>query len=74
MSHVDVEKKKKSYFFWIFGGPILYIVYEQLWPMLWFRAPYVLCKKYGMVATFYVMDVCLLREISVSGYGAVVEP
>ena len=27
-----------------------------------------------MVATFYVMDVCLLREISVDGYGAVAEP
>ena len=39
--------------------------------MLWFRAPYVLCKKYAMVATFYVMDVCLLREISVDGYGVV---
>ena len=42
--------------------------------MLWFRVHYVLCKKYAMVATFYVMDVCLLREISVDGYGAVDEP
>ena len=42
--------------------------------MLWFRAPYVLCKKYAMVATFYVMDVCLPRGISVDGYGAVAEP
>ena len=41
--------------------------------MLWFRVPYVLCKKCAMVATFYVMDVCLLREISVDGYGAVAE-
>ena len=41
--------------------------------MLWFRVPYVLCKKYAMVATSYVMDVCLLREISVDGYGAVAE-
>ena len=42
--------------------------------MLWFRIPYVLCKKYAMVATFYVMDVCLLREILVDGYGVVAEP
>ena len=42
--------------------------------MLWFRVPYVLCKKYAMVATFYVMDIGLLREISVDGYYAVAEP
>ena len=50
------------------------LIFNSLWPMLWFRAPYVLCKKYAMVATFYVMDVCLLCEISVDGYGAVAEP
>ena len=42
--------------------------------MLWSKVPYVLCKKYAMVASFYVMDVCLLREIWVDGYGAVAEP
>ena len=84
MSHVDVQKKKKkSYFFFELLVALFCILYEK--KQANFLIVCGLCYGLGhplfyvrsmlwLLPIFYVMDVCLLREISVDGYGVVAEP